>query len=387
MYRATAMAQAWHNLREPLPSRQARASLWRASKYRFSEVSYPGSHRARGTALQARMIRNISHPAAIEVAQEALWKRFDPFESYQPTSKERQVEAGAHLAFLNLKGTLSVRSDLFDTAVKVFATKYGLLGQFEREYVSQPLLPGAKLFVAPEAVIDAHGKLRKVDPATEGMELIYELKGSRSYGHVEQGSEREERFGLWRRLLIARPSEMRFAPKLANEPRLDGELRDEQLPVFNGPQSAPRGPTPWEEIKGRFGALMVLDEESPSGASVLCTREAHTDWLIHLDLFPSPETVSAEGLADYLDPFLCEVAPRPFVGEDGNLRRGWRCGSLLEAMGFMLLLDMTEDSTIKKCASRGCPNYFRLGSQSQAAYCSARCANRASTRMGRGQEP
>jgi hypothetical protein len=34
---------------------------------------------------------------------------------------------------------------------------------------------------------------------------------------------------------------------------------------------------------------MVLDEGSPSVASILCACEAHTDWLIHLDQFPSPD--------------------------------------------------------------------------------------------------
>jgi hypothetical protein len=337
------------------------------------------------------MIEGISHPAAIEAAPDAEWERYDPFDSYRPMSKKREREAGAHLAFLKLKGVLRVRPDLFDKAVRVFAWEYGLLGQFEREYVSQPLLPGQKRFVAPEAVINAHGNLRKVDPATEGMELIYELKGPPSYGHVELGSEREESFGDWRRLLIALPSDSRFAPKLANEPRPDGERRPEQIPVYYGGQLISRGDTrgftPWEEIKARFGALMVLDEESPSGVSVLCTREAHTDWLIHLDQIPSPDAASAEDMANYLRPLLSDVGPRPLVGEDGRLERGWRCGSLLEAMGLMLLWDTTEDSTIKKCASRGCPYYFRLGSQSGAVYCSLECANRASTRMGRGQEP
>jgi hypothetical protein len=367
---------------------RARASLWRATDYRFTEASHPSAYRTRGEAIRARMIGGVNHPAAIEAAPDAVWQRFDPFGSYEPTSKEREVEAGAHLAFLNLKGVLRVQPDLFDKAVKVFAWEFGLLGQFEREYISQPQLPGAKRFVAPEAVIDSHGKLRKIDADTEGMELIYESKGPRSYRDVEWGSGREERFGLWRRLLIARPSEMAFVPKLANEPRLYGELRYDQLPLFNGPQVAPRGLTTWEEIKARFGALMVLDNDSPSGASVLCTREAHTDWLIHLDRFPSPETASAEDLADYLAPLLSYVGPHPFVGEeDGDLKLGWRCGSLLEAMGLMLLWDTTGDSTIKKCASRGCPYYFRLGSQSRAMYCSSRCANRASTRMRRGQEP
>jgi hypothetical protein len=53
----------------------------------------------------------------------------------------------------------------------------------------------------------------------------------------------------------------------------------------------------------------------------------------------------------------------------------------------MLFLDLTGGNTIKKCKSRGCPNYFRVGSQSKSKYCSEQHASRASTRMGRGQEP
>jgi hypothetical protein len=84
---------------------------------------------------------------------------------------------------------------------------------------------------------------------------------------------------------------------------------------------------------------------------------------------------------------LFGVSPRPFIGEDGNLERGWRCGSLLEAMGVMLFLDLTGGNTIKRCQSRGCLNYYRVGSQPQSKYCSDQCATRASTRLGRGQEP
>jgi hypothetical protein len=120
---------------------------------------------------------------------------------------------------------------------------------------------------------------------------------------------------------------------------------------------------------------------------LMYTEEAHTDWLLHLDQFPSPDTASAEVLVTYINSVWNDASERPFIGEDGNLKRGWHCDSLLEAMGIMLLLDMTEDSTIKKCESRGCTNYFRVGSQSKSKYCSKKCANRASTRKGRGQEP
>jgi hypothetical protein len=92
-------------------------------------------------------------------------------------------------------------------------------------------------------------------------------------------------------------------------------------------------------------------------------------------------------VTSYLNQYLEGVSPRAFIGEDGNLERGWRYRSLLQAMHVMLFLDLTGGATIKKCQSRGRPNYFRVGPQGKSKYCSRRCANRASTRTGRGQEP
>lgn len=137
-----------------------------------------------------------------------------------------------------------------------------------------------------------------------------------------------------------------------------------------------------------FEALLVLDGESKSGVSVLCTREPLVGgWLQHLEDFPSPDDMPPAEIADYLSRAVENVSPRALIGENGNLKRGWRCSNLLEAMSIMLLWDLTNDNAIKKCESRGCPNYFMKGSQSKSKYCSERCANRASTRKRRGQEP
>jgi hypothetical protein len=195
------------------------------------------------------------------------------------------------------------------------------------------------------------------------------------WNQVRSAAELSE---IIKRDVIALPSEAKFVPRVAARHRLDGELQDRREPWQ---------PAPWEEVKRRFGALLVYDEEAPMGASVLCTRETHSDWLVHLDQFPSPDTASPEGLADYISSVSEGASLRAIVGEDGSLSRGWRCSTLLEAMGVMLLLDLTSDNTIRKCKSRGCPNYFRLGPQSRSKYCSERCASRASTRKGRGQEP
>jgi hypothetical protein len=135
---------------------------------------------------------------------------------------------------------------------------------------------------------------------------------------------------------------------------------------------------------------MILDEHAWNGVSVLCTREPVRHWASSLLSFPSGDT-PAEHLVDggqtSLNRHLQEVSPQAVLGEDGNLEQVWSCRSLLQAMRLMLLLDRTGGNTIKKCQSRGCPNYFRVGSQGKSIYCSEGCANRASTRLGRGQDP
>lgn len=90
-------------------------------------------------------------------------------DSYTPAGKARELEAGPHLHFLQLKGMMGGRREAFDRELIAFAGRYGLLGLFHEQY-SQPILPRRKCWVAPEAVIE-HGELRRVDPATEGTEL------------------------------------------------------------------------------------------------------------------------------------------------------------------------------------------------------------------------
>src|SRR5215211_5223760 len=163
-YSATSMAQAWHKQREQLSLAQgAEAQWWRASKYELVNVDIPMPGKGR------RMFPEL----CIEAASDARWERFTPFDSYRPTTRVRVVESGPHLAFLRLKGLWEDESDLFSTALQVFATKYGLLGVFEEEYYWPPALPRLNLVVAPEAVIDSQGKLRRIDPATEGKELLW----------------------------------------------------------------------------------------------------------------------------------------------------------------------------------------------------------------------
>jgi hypothetical protein len=254
----------------------------------------------------------------------------------------------------------------------MFATNYGLLGVFEEEYVWPPIFPQGKIVIAPEAVIDSQGKLQEVDPDTEGRELVW-------WALAERGRYLSD-FLLPREIMyssIALPSEVQVIP--------NGPFIDNFWPVVPH-----RQPVPWEVIKEDFGVLLVLDEESYIGVSVLCTREPLQRWRASLGSFPSGDMPVDQLVSHSYNAFnwrLRQVSPYLRLGEDGKLKGGWRYRSLLQAMYILLWLDLTGDNTIKKCQSRRCPHYFRVGSQSKTKYCSERCANRASTRMKRGQEP
>lgn len=177
---------------------------------------------------------------------------------------------------------------------------------------------------------------------------------------------------------IALPSEMRFAPRSLSPDRIEWSVEPGEL-------------VPWEDVRKYFGALLILDEEAPDGVSVLCRREPLRRWEVSFRFFPSGAPSGDMELDSdsyvFLNSYLEDVSPRSLVGKDGNLERRWRYRSLLQAMYVMLFLDLTGGTTIKKCQSRGCPNYFRAGPQIRSKYCSTRCANRASTRKGRGQKP
>jgi hypothetical protein len=270
-----------------------------------------------------------------------------------------------------LSGLWKADEPSFSKALIVFAEKHGLLGVFEEDYLQDPIYPEDKMLVAPEAVIDAGGRLRRVDPATEGRDLLLDLLEPR--GWLPRNTGREVSYAH-----IALPSEVRFISK---KPNLDS---------LGWPVENPRQLVPWEEISKDFGGLFLLDEGTFKGVSVLCTREPLRRWVISLRFFHSGDS-SVELLAqDYpttLNSYISETSPRPILSEDGNLARGWNYHSLLQAMHLMVYLDLTGGNTVKRCVSRGCPNYFRIGPQSESKYCSGRCANRASTRMQRDQKP
>ncbi len=372
------MAQAWHRPRERRALAEgAEAKCWRATKYRINNLSNLGDPANLGDPPELvykldnlYKPANLGDPVTIEAAPDAAWGRFTPFDLYEPTSWARKVEAGPHLKFLKLKGFMKEQPPRFPHALILFVREYGLLGVFEEDHLQRPILPRGKMLVAPEAVIDEQGRLQRVDPATEGKELILELLEPEGWF---QGFENTEH----KYSCIALPSEIHFIPK---NPGFDS---------YGWPRPY-RQFVPWEEIREDFGALMILDEEYYKGVSVLCTREPLRRWIRSLSSFPSGNTPVERLVREHHNSFnwhLREVSPCFLRGEGGNAERGWYYSSLLAAMYAMLWMDITGGNAIRECQSKGCSNYFRIGSQSKSKYCSERCANRASTRMRRGQEP
>jgi hypothetical protein len=272
-----------------------------------------------------------------------------------------------HTQFLKLERLLNEEdSDLFATALLVFVHEHGLLGIFEEDYLPYPVLPEGKLFIAPEAIIEG-GKLRRVDPATEGMELA--LQAQEHDPFFEEFPEFKE----VRHEMMALPNEVRFTPKIPDSPYL--------------PNEGSIGLVPWNAIKEQLGGLFVLDESLFPGVQVICTREPLLRWLDTLESFSFLQDMTTQEQTKILNSLLVDASPYVHISEDGNLERSYQCSKLLTAMYLMFYLDLTGGSIIRKCQSNGCPEYFRTGAQSASKYCSERCANRASTRRGRGQVP
>ena len=285
------------------------AATWKASGYRLGKPEY-------------------GQAQTIEAAPGATWRRVDAFEDHEP---------GPHLAFLKLRD-LRLHEDkskrgLFDTALRVFAGNYGLLGLFNETFGTPTPPPGADPFswVVPDTVLDRRWRLREVDPATEGKRLLE--------AHLE-----EERLDN-----VILPRELRFPPRkvLTAGGALD--------PV-TGVSSSETGT--WEEVRDLYGVRAVLDERSASGVSFLSTREPLTFWDLEINgLKDFPHKTMT---ADQFDSRMRGVSPRAVADESGKLRHGWRCPSLLSAMYMMLFVDQTEDVEIRKCAAEDCPEWFRV---------------------------
>jgi len=248
----------------------------------------------------------------------------------------------------------------FDKDLISFANDYGLLGLFHENY-SPPILPKRKVWVAPEAVIREDGELRRVDPATEGTELLLDLLDEQGYLDTEEspyGSKREKREAA-RSIKVAMPSELTFLRKSSRMARR------------GDPASYDLGVTPigWGRAKGPYGGLLVLTEDTSSRIAVLSTCEYTGSWMRALEDFP-PGYLQPENkvLRAVLNSRLSGVSPYSPLEEE-EMYSGWRCSSLLEAMYLMLWLDMKGGRSVVKCRAQGCPNWFRQGSQPDSVFC------------------
>jgi hypothetical protein len=341
------------------------------------------------------------HPVSIRAVEDAQWERYDPFASYRPATGGRDAWAGPHIRFMGLKEFL--RKELIGDYFKYlwdlrsFANEYGLLGLFWDKYPSGPVLPFAKEFVAPEALVDGQGRLRLLDPATEGKERLIKLqdrmdKDKSTHGYLKGQRDYYQATGTDP---IALPSEVVVFPKVyGNLPSDGSDYR----------------PVPWDEAKKEYGALLVADGRSYTGVSVLCRSEPLALWALCLRWFPSPSGEHAEqlttapdrgkGPVDSSDEYLQvvsgmrmqgAVSPNPMVSEEGRLDQGWWCRNQLAALYLMVYLDKTADTDYRKCQAPGCGRLFRAGPNSTRLYCphpedpskQSRCGQRDTTRRAR----
>ncbi len=331
-------------------------------------------------------------PKHIEAASDAVWVRENPFRTYRPATEHRssQAEPSPHVPFLKLadlmrawnhqkRAKLRVARSEENTrrlhnAALVCADLYGLLGLFSETFAA-PILPprvDRYAWLAPDAVIDPNGKMRVIDPATEGkmlLERALDLRNPRT-GRRE-GFETDK---------LVFPHELRF-PSVSFTPF--GLLP----PVF---ESLSQEMFSWNEVRNLYGVRVLLDESVDLRfVSMVYTREPLQVWHGELrSFYPSPTS------PEYLNKKLKGVMPRAIYDDKGRIVSSWYCPSLLKALYLMLYLDETAGVRIQSCQAPGCAEYFRVGPQSrESMYCpppagkkQSKCASRASSRMHRERQ-
>lgn len=345
------------------------AATWKASRY--------------------KLVGDPLRPDYIEATPGAVWSRWDPFRYYEPLANRSEANRvpPPHKPFAAMsdlardqrsqRRRTRKRLKLLYDQMRVFGNVYGLLGLF-RESIATPVLPerahSLTSMVAPDAWIDQDGKLRVIDPKTEGARLLENSLNK------HDGQFRSARLKLLREKLTW-PDELRF-------PTLGVELGAFGLHTklsFRGHHSRTNS---YDDVRERFGIRFVLDEHA-RGVSIIATREPLDSWLAELGRFwptpPGPE---------YFDRMLEDVSPRAVANEEGGLASSWRCPSLLKAIYLMLYLDQTSSVRLLKCQAPNCPDYYRAGPLSRdSLYCPpppgkkrSRCASRASSAMYRERQ-
>jgi hypothetical protein len=369
-----------------------------------SHVAVEGSVSRRVEAVTWKASAYEVDGRAVRAAEGAQWYRYEPFAPYRTATGGRDALAGPHIPFMGLKEYLRKEpmGDWFEFlwGLNSFANEYGLLGLFWDEHPSGPVLPFGKEFVAPEALVDGQGRLRLLDPDTEGKELLVRLQDrlDKSYdteGYLEGRRDSHQAAGTDP---VALPSELVVFPRVYGDLPSDG---------------SDYRPVPWDEAKQKYGALLVADGRSYTGVSVLCRSEPLSLWMWCLKWFPSPSGEHAEQIAtapdrekrpldssdEYLQVVLGmrmqgAVSPYPMVDEEGRLEQGWWCRNQLSALYLMVYLDKTADTDYRRCRAPGCGRLFRAGPNSTRVYCphpndpqkASLCGSRVTTQRNRSRQ-
>jgi hypothetical protein len=314
-------------------------------------------------------------------AEEAVWGKAEPFAYYRPKGgSKREPNPGPHAEFLTLKGLSASNNRSFDKAADLFATRHGLLGLFNYFY-SAPVPPPGKSLISPEAVVE-NGRLRLVDPAKEGLELLARMRDEHrppDWDPPPRGRPLVEMLEKFRRDAVAMPEEVSVVPKALHR------RREEFTPASGGYVA-------WRQARSGYDALLVLDPANVrgTGVSVLIRRESIVTWEFMMNSFPTPPYADEDRLTlcRYLADHLRSVFPAPGIDDNGNPVPGWRCNTLLESMYLMLYLDVMGNAELRQCALRDCWQYYRPGSHEKTTvYCSEKHESLATTRRSRGQEP
>jgi hypothetical protein len=305
---------------------------------------------------------------AVRAAEDARWARYEPFESYRPATGGRDAFAGPHIDFMRLKEFLrdGTVQDWFGFLrdLNSFADEYGLLGLFWDDYPSGPVLPFGKEFVAPEAQFYDKGKLRLIDPTTEGKELLLKLqyhmdKSRNTDGYLKGRRDSHQAAGTDP---VALPSELVVFPRVYGNLPSDGSNYR---------------PVPWDDAKEKYRALLVPDVRSYTGVSVLCRSEPLNLWQMCLRLFPSPSGEhtghSTPDLSDEYAQVLANMktqgaaSPHWTVSKEGRWEQGWWCRNQLASLYLMVGLDRSAHVEYRRCPECGRP--FPKRRKSKREYC------------------
>jgi hypothetical protein len=352
-------------------------------------VSAPPPTAATWKASRYRLVGDSLRPDYLEATPGAVWSRWDPFRYYEPLANRSEPAPipPPHKPLATMSDLAGGPSSpprrsqqkgkqLYDR-IEVFAHVYGFLGFFGEAFAT-PLLPARAdpsfSWVAPDTLIDQAGKLREIDPKTEGKQLLQELL--------------EERDGpfRWARVKLK-----------GNNLAWPGELRFPILGVDRGEFGLDKPSSGWQhsgtrsydEVRELFGISFVLDVQARGGVSIVATREPLNFWLAELRKFwPMPPGPA------YFDQALEDVSPRAVANEEGGLASSWRCPSLLKAAYLMLYLDEISSVRLLKCQAPNCPEHYRAGPLSRdSLYCppppgreQSKCASRASSAMYRERQ-